>query len=109
MAMAPLHETQITYLWSLKFWSTAASFGSHLGWFEKVLLMILVPYLVLLTAVVGPSSALAMVPRPGTKHCKGNTAVHFNGSLEDLYPQQITHSHAMTLYDACSQRLTTQG
>jgi hypothetical protein len=60
--VAPINALQVSYLWSLEFWSTVPS--QAMARYQKFLFMAFVPLLVILGALVGPSSAVAMIPRP---------------------------------------------
>ena len=58
---APSRTTDVSYLWSLEFWGSVTA-KRRCGW-RMVTLLILVPLFVLLAAVVGPSTAVLIVPR----------------------------------------------
>ena len=60
--MAPFHTTRVSYLWSLELWGTITS-RDHGGW-RRLLLALAMIAAVILTAVVGPSSAVLVIPRP---------------------------------------------
>jgi hypothetical protein len=69
---ATTQALQISYIWSIDFLGAITSqslFGSR-----RVLFGVLVPVLIALTALVGPSIATLMIPRPGSS------------SLRFLYP-----------------------
>jgi hypothetical protein len=59
-----IQPTQLSFLWSLDYLSI---FGSRAvqGW-RKVVFVIAVPVLITMTALVGPSSAVLMIPRAGS-------------------------------------------
>lgn len=61
--LAPYRMTEISYLWSLEFWGAATSFTSSTAF--KIAFCALVPMFVILGALVGPSSAILMIPRIG--------------------------------------------
>ena len=58
---APSRTTDVSYLWSLEFWGSVTA-KRRFGW-RIVTLLILVPLFVMLAAVVGPSTAVLIVPR----------------------------------------------
>lgn len=58
---APLNVTSLSYLWSLELWGSLTA--KCLRGRRKAVLRILVPMIIGLAAVVGPSSAVVMVPR----------------------------------------------
>jgi hypothetical protein len=60
-----LQPTQLSYLWSLDFLSmfTSDAFRGR-GW-HKAGIIIAIPALLISTALVGPSSAVLMIPEPG--------------------------------------------
>ncbi|KAF2203112.1 hypothetical protein GQ43DRAFT_479331 [Delitschia confertaspora ATCC 74209] len=62
--LAPMHVSNPSFLWSLELWSALTS-PNILG-LQRILFVIFIPSTVLLGAVVGPSSAVAMIPRPVT-------------------------------------------
>jgi hypothetical protein len=61
---ATTQALQISYIWSIDFLGAITS--PSLSGSRKVLFVILVPALIALTALVGPSSATLMIPRPGS-------------------------------------------
>ena len=60
--LAPLHITDISYLWSLNHWGSLTSQDPR-GW-RKLSLLVIIPATIILAALVGPSSAVLMIPRP---------------------------------------------
>ena len=58
---APSRTTDVSYLWSLEFWGSVTA-KRRFGW-RMVMLLILIPLFVVLAAVVGPSTAVLIVPR----------------------------------------------
>lgn len=81
---AATHPTQLSYLWSLEFISTFASPTAH-GW-RKVAPFLAIPFLLLLTSFVGPSSAILMIPRPGTPKVFNDWTAVFSRMSDDVYP-----------------------
>jgi len=77
--------TQLSYLWSLDFVSAATS-PAFRGW-RKVAIVLTLPFLLLLTSLVGPSSAVLMIPRPDTPQVVADVTQHTPNSTEELYPK----------------------
>ncbi|KAI8933242.1 hypothetical protein NX059_009873 [Plenodomus lindquistii] len=92
-----IHATQVSYLWSLDFFSI---FRAHAlpGW-RRALMIIAIPALVGLTSLVGPSSAVLMIPRPGSARTVADqTGTRLlNGSLETLYPSRVGENEGLSL------------
>ena len=87
-ALSALLQTyQITYLWSLDFIS---AISSHvlIGW-RRFLFTTLVPILILLTALVGPSSAILMIPRSGITATVWTKDFLGNGTREQYFPSRV--------------------
>ena len=61
-----LQTCQLSYLWSMEFWATLSA--NCLRGRRKVFFMLLIPTSILLAAAVGPSSAMAMIPRRSAFH-----------------------------------------
>lgn len=59
--MAAYQTSQLSYLWSWEIWAALSSPAMTKR--GKVLFMALVPTMILLAGVVGPSTAVAMLPR----------------------------------------------
>jgi hypothetical protein len=89
---APLNVTNLSYLWSLELWGSLTA--KCLGGWRRVVLSIIVPIIVGLAAVVGPSSAVLMVPRQLHHSVKGDMVLldpeailfplHFNASPDAI-------------------------
>lgn len=80
--VAPYRVTDVSYLWSLDFWGTITS-SNFIG-LDKALFCALVPFLILLGALVGPSSAVLMIPRLG--EFPQRNGFSFLGRDELMYP-----------------------
>ena len=96
-----MQPTQLSYLWSLDFFSL---FRSHAfqGW-RKTVFMVAMPLLFALTALVGPSSAVLMIPRAGVSRT-GPSLVYWGvASDEASYPSQIP----ITSFDSYVPRVIT--
>ena len=82
-----LQTSQLSYLWSIEFWALVTASGFQ--WWRKVRLSVVIVASVLLAATVGPSSAIAMIPRPG-EWPAGRTHIWFNGTHEQLFPSNVS-------------------
>ena len=83
-----LQFSQLSYLWSLEFWGLATS-PSFL-WWRKMRFMILIVVCVTLAASVGPSSAIAMIPR-SSDWPAGVTNIWLNGTMDQIFPPENLH------------------
>ncbi|KAJ9615924.1 hypothetical protein H2200_002001 [Cladophialophora chaetospira] len=63
--IAPLRITNVSSLWSLEFWGCFTS--TKIAFSTKMALSTVLPAATILAAVVGPSSAVLMIPRPLTR------------------------------------------
>ncbi|KAJ9612005.1 hypothetical protein H2200_003600 [Cladophialophora chaetospira] len=84
-----LRISSLSSLWSMEFWSAASTATVSFGLSRKVLFVSLVPFCVLLANFVGPSSAIAMIPRPGNYPLgTASSTVYANESL--LFPAHLS-------------------
>ena len=83
--MAPLRLTDISYLWSLELWGFWTS--RHLRGWRTYILAGLVPAFVILAALVGPSSAVLMIPRPVNDSMMEYLVIM--DSQNALFPQKV--------------------
>ena len=90
-----MQANQIGYIWSLDLMSVFTS-QAILGW-RKLLFLVLVPILVIMTGLVGPSSAALMIPRPGTGHTIGVADIHLNASRGNLFPSRVDRNNGMSM------------
>lgn len=88
-----VQATQLSYLWSLDFISVITSSAIR-GW-RKLMFVIMIPALITLTALVGPSSAVLMIPRPGSSELIRAVTIYLNHSSESLYPSYLDKSHGL--------------
>ena len=96
-----MQPTQLSYLWSLDFFSLFRS-RAFQGW-RKTVFMVAMPLLFALTALVGPSSAVLMIPRAGVSRT-GSSLVYWGvASDEASYPSQIP----ITSFDSYVPRAIT--
>jgi hypothetical protein len=86
---------QISYLWSLDLLAvvTSPSFYGR----RKALFVSLVPLLILLTALVGPSSAVLMIPRAGIS--SRPSVVHWRSTSDEyaMFPSRLDNRQNLTL------------
>ncbi len=82
---APFRTIDISHLWSLDLWGSITSRSCH-SWRTIVVLLIL-PAAVLLAALVGPSSAVLMIPRP--MYHNGTRLLMIMNSIPQTYPQSV--------------------
>lgn len=87
---AGLQTTNISYLWSLEFIGTlSANWCSLIRRFTFALFL---GFNVILAASVGPSIAIALIPRK-QPFPFGTVSVWFQGSEDDLFPLHLNKSH----------------
>lgn len=84
--IAPYRTQDISSLWSLEFWACLTA--PSLNWRRKVWLGLVLTTAVILASVVGPASAILMIPRP-TEHLVSEQ-LGILDPVEDLYPRTIT-------------------
>lgn len=80
-----LQLTQASYLWSTEFWSTITS--DHLPLGRRSGLIAIIVSSIYLAAVVGPSSAVLLIPRLDYWPA-GSTNIWINITSDDLWPMQ---------------------
>jgi hypothetical protein len=92
---AVTQPAQLSYLWSLDFISV---FGSSAlpGW-RRAALVLTVPVIIILTSLVGPSSAILMIPRPGTSHIERKDTLYARNPIDTFYPPMLTQSNGLRL------------
>lgn len=87
--------TQLSYLWSLDFWSTLRS-SVLCGWRGATFIVALFA-LVLLTSLVGPSSAVLMIPRAGSSHISKTVTLYGTVSNDAKYPPILGTANGLDL------------
>lgn len=92
---AATQPTQMSYLWSLEF---ASIFTSPVlrGW-RKAVLICAILLLIALTSLVGPSSAILMIPRPDTPHVIREATLYSPKSAQNLYPSLLREADGLLL------------
>lgn len=87
--------TQLSYLWSLDFISTFKS-PAFKGWQRTVFLLVILT-IVPLTSLVGPSSAILMIPRPDTPHIVQEYNWYLPNSTDDVYPSSLSQHNGLII------------
>ena len=82
---APYRTMDISYLWSLELWGAITSTGAHWQW--RMIVLGLIPAAILLAAVIGPSTAVLMIPRP--MYYSGVRQLAMLGSSATVYPRSV--------------------
>jgi hypothetical protein len=83
---APLQLSNLQYLWSLEFWGAIVS--KDIPWRRRTRLVLLVLPIFILAATVGPSSAVAMIPRRGNIP-SGRIRLWYDYTLDELFPANL--------------------
>ncbi|KAL8793220.1 MAG: hypothetical protein Q9195_004156 [Heterodermia aff. obscurata] len=81
-----LRISQPSYLWSMEFWGSTTAPSSTL--WKKLRLIVIPLVLILLAATVGPSSAIALIPRLGSWPA-GQTHIWLNATDQELFPTEV--------------------
>jgi hypothetical protein len=81
-----IQATQLSYLWSLDYFSVW-QFKSFRGR-RKAIFVVALPVLIGLAALVGPSSAVLMIPRSGSPYTALDMTRYANISAETLFPSR---------------------
>ncbi|OAL55152.1 hypothetical protein IQ07DRAFT_638863 [Pyrenochaeta sp. DS3sAY3a] len=96
---------QLSYLWSLDFASAISSPAFNIR--RKITFVLSALGLLFLSAVVGPSSAVLMIPRPDMLHVSNTTIHHIDLPEVALYPTEIDQSHELNFTNAPNSHLST--
>lgn len=83
--IAPYRTTDISFLWSAEFWGCVTAPAVHLK--MKILLCLTLSAAIVLAALVGPSSAVLMIPRPMDNPCA--VALYLLDQEDKIYPRVI--------------------
>ena len=90
---APYRSTDISYLWSLELWGSLTS--KKAGIWQRATLAALIPLTIILGTLVGPSSAVLMIPRVSS-HMAGQYLVFWD-NRETVYPMNVTFGKNYTM------------
>jgi hypothetical protein len=88
---------QLSYLWSLDFFSALVAPSRTFKLLHKLIFMLSTTALLFMTAVVGPSSAILMISRPGMTHMQNTTVRYLNVSEADLFPTQMDQTKPLNV------------
>jgi hypothetical protein len=88
---------QLSYLWSLEFFSAFFAPSKSFGIQQRMIFILSTFALLFMTAVVGPSSAVLMIPRPGITHVQNATIGYLNISQADIFPSQIEKANFLNM------------
>jgi hypothetical protein len=80
--------TLLSYLWSLDFISIFKS--PALPRWRRAALVFIIPVIVILTSLVGPSSAILMIPRPSGPHVDREYTMYARTPFDTFYPSFMT-------------------
>ena len=97
-----LQISQASYLWSMEFWGSI--YSKHLSIRRRITLILVVTSAIVLAAVVGPSSAILLIPRL-EYWLAGATDIWLNVTSQELWPDRLVNlaSCAVELVEAdCS-------
>jgi hypothetical protein len=89
-----IQTTQLSYLWSLDFLSMFTSDAFRGRIWSKASMVIAIPALFMLTALVGPSSAILMIPEPGCPKYMTPIPVSMP-SNQSYYPTHLNASNGL--------------
>lgn len=92
--IAPFRVTDLSSLWSLELWGMFTSPGLQL--WRKTAASFLIVTVVILAAVVGPSSAVLMIPRPLMYHA--SSELHLADPMDTIYPLEIALNNSRLRY-----------
>jgi hypothetical protein len=87
--------TQLSYLWSLDFVPIFTSPALR-GW-RRAALLLAIPFLLVLTSLVGPSSAVLMIPRPDTPYIDQKITLYSLNSIQDIYPSFLNQANGLSM------------
>jgi hypothetical protein len=92
---AATQAMHISYIWSIDFLAavTSKSFSGP----RRYLFIVLVPLLIVLTALVGPSSATLMIPRPGSSTLSGLLPWGMTSMVDSMFPSHLDAKQNLTL------------
>jgi hypothetical protein len=83
-----VQATQLSYLWSLDFVSLFTSNAFRQRKWQKARMIVVLPALLISTALVGPSSAILMIPETGCSKEFQRSDLYVK-SVETVFPTQL--------------------
>ena len=81
-----LQVSQASYLWSMEFWGSICS--KHLSFGRRIGMVLIITVAIFLAAVVGPSSAILLIPRLEYWPA-GATNIWLNTTSQNLWPDRF--------------------
>jgi len=90
-----MRASHLSSIWSLDFMSAVTS-QSFVGW-RKLLFATLVPILILLISLVGPASAVLMIPRLGASRKIWSRTLYAEAPAASLFPTRVSSERTMDL------------
>jgi hypothetical protein len=90
-----MRASHLSSIWSLDFMSAVTS-RDFVGW-RKLLFATLIPILILLISLVGPASAVLMIPRLGASSTIRSTTLYADAPAASLFPTRVNSERAMDL------------
>lgn len=84
-----LQLSQPSYLWSMEHWGSICS--KYIPLKRRAVMIAVISFSIALTATVGPSSAILLIPRLGYWPA-GSTNIWINTTLEELWPDRSVYS-----------------
>lgn len=91
--VAPYRVADVSFLWSLEFWGCLTAPRLRLK--TRIIFCLVLPAAVILAALVGPSSAVLMIPRP-MQYADLNKLI-LSDPADVLYPKSIELEQTSTL------------
>jgi hypothetical protein len=88
---------QLSYLWSLDFFSAFSAPNRAFRLRHKFVFISSTLALLSMTAVVGPSSAILMISRPGMRHAQNSTTRYLDVPEATLFPTQIDKTNRLNV------------
>ena len=92
--LASAHTTIISYLWALDLWGALTS--SYFRSVRRCFLAAFIIVIILLAAIVGPSGAVLMIPRPGRASL--DTFLFIADPIEQVFPGSFGPEEMRVLY-----------
>lgn len=93
-----LQATQLSYLWSVDFWSMFQFDADVVRQrrFQRAVMVAAIPLLLIMTALVGPSSAVLMIPEPGIPKLDRAVTTAL-GPLEVMFPVNVDFERGLNM------------
>jgi hypothetical protein len=91
-----VQATQLSYLWSLDFLSIFTSDTFQGSKWHKIGMVVTIPTLLISTALVGPSSAVLMIPGTGCPKYIQQSSLHTD-PIEAVFPTQLGLTNGLNM------------